>query len=1009
MRQHTFENPRLRCAIRLALTGGTLAASFGTAYAQTAPATAATAAPNDQLQEVVVTGSRISVPNQASISPVTFVSALDIQQTGVTRVEDLLNELPQVFAAQGSNISNASTGTATVNLRGLNDKRTLVLVDGFRLGPGDPASSAASDINMIPVEMIDSVEVLTGGASSVYGADAVAGVVNFKLNDHFEGVKLVADAGLYQHSNNDPDGVQQAIAASGFQQAPSSVNTGAQKSLAFIAGLNSPDGNGNATFYATYRNIGAVLQSKYDYSACTLGSGFVAGPSNTNGKFYCAGSSTSYPGRFTVENINGVPVTGGVENTIGPGGSLIPYTSANDYNFGALNYYQRPDERYTAGAFLHYEFNDHATVYSQFMFMDDRSTAQIAPGGIFVGEFSFNCSNPLLSGQEVSTWCGGNTANTTTLLIGRRDVEGGPRLNDLEHTDFHEVIGIKGKLDDAWAYDGSFQYSMVNLNSVVENFFDETKITNSLNVTGTAAAPVCTVGPPCVPYNIFSLGGVTQAAINYLDTPAQSRGQVTQTVADVNFTGDLGKYGIQSPVASSGLKVNIGGEYRDVKSFTQPDEESQTGDLSGTGGALLPVSGGIISREGFVEARMPLIEDKPFAQSLDVESGYRYSSYDLGFNTNTYKFGVDWSPVHDVRLRGSFARAVRAPNVVELFSPSAVALDGSYDSDPCAGAHPAASAAACARTGVTAAEYGNVQSNPANQYNGLQGGNSALKPETALTTSFGIGWTPSFVPGFRVQIDYYNIKIEDTIQTVGAGTVLTQCLTNDLLCNDIHRDALGSLWILPSGYVTDNLVNIGTLLERGVDVDLSYAFDLGSLGKIHTALVGTYINEYQVTPIAGNPASAYNCVGLYGATCSSFLTGAGIPVFRWRNTLRTTWSTPWSGLDVSLAWRYFSPVKTEQLSGNPNLTAGAGATIANGGISNTDAYLSSYSYFDLTAAVKLGDKMSLRLGVNNIFDKNPPIIGASTLPGPPAGNGNTFPQVYDSLGRFIFGEFIAQF
>jgi outer membrane receptor protein involved in Fe transport len=244
---------------------------------------------------------------------------------------------------------------------------------------------------------------------------------------------------------------------------------------------------------------------------------------------------------------------------------------------------------------------------------------------------------------------------------------------------------------------------------------------------------------------------------------------------------------------------------------------------------------------------------------------------------------------------------------------------------------------------------------------------------------------------------------------VGAGTVLTQCLTNDLLCNDIHRDALGSLWILPSGYVTDNLVNIGTLLERGVDVDLSYAFDLGSLGKIHTALVGTYIDEYQVTPIAGNPASAYNCVGLYGATCSSFLTGAGIPVFRWRNTLRTTWSTPWSGLDVSLAWRYFSPVKTEQLSGNPNLTAGAGATIANGGISNTDAYLSSYSYFDLTAAVKLGDKMSLRLGVNNIFDKNPPIIGASTLPGPPAGNGNTFPQVYDSPGRFIFGEFIAQF
>src|SRR5258707_1268645 len=165
---------------------------------------------------------------------------------------------------------------ATVNLRGLNDKRTLVLVNGFRLGPGDPAASA-SDINMIPVEMIDSVEVLTGGASSVYGADAVAGVVNFKLNDHFEGVKLVVDAGIYQHHNDNPDGVQQAIAASNFQQAPSSVNTGAQKALAFIAGLNSPHVNGNATFYATYQNIASVLQAKYDYSACTLTSGATVG------------------------------------------------------------------------------------------------------------------------------------------------------------------------------------------------------------------------------------------------------------------------------------------------------------------------------------------------------------------------------------------------------------------------------------------------------------------------------------------------------------------------------------------------------------------------------------------------------------------------------------------------------------------------------------------------------------------------------------------------------------
>jgi iron complex outermembrane recepter protein len=1009
-----MENHKLRLAIRAVLGGGSLVASLASAQT-TPPAVAAAEGTSETLQEVVVTGSRISVPNQASISPVTFVSALEVQETGVTRVEDLLNSLPQVFAAQGGNISNGSTATASVNLRGLGDQRTLVLVNGFRIGLGD-ASTPASDINLIPTELIDSVEVLTGGASSVYGADAVAGVVNFKLNDHFEGVKLVADGGIYQHRNDNPDGVQQAIASSGFQQAPSSVTPGAQKSLAFIAGLNSGDGNGNATFYATYRNIAPVLQAKYDYSACALGSGFVGGGTNdTGGKFTCAGSSTSYPGRFTAVDVNGVGLPSGqVENTLGPNGTLVPFAANNLYNFGPLNFFQRPDERYTAGSFLHYEFNEHATVYSQLMFMNDKSTAQIAPGGIFVDLRTFNCSNPFLSAAEISTWCAGNTANNATVLIGRRNVEGGGRIDTITHTDFHEVLGVKGKIVDGWDYDASFQYSTVSEPNLAP-LFDKVKEGNALNVIGTAANPACVVGPPCVPYNIFNLETPpSQAAINYLTTPTTSQSNSALTVVNVNLTGDLGKYGVQSPLASSGLKVNFGGEYRDQTSEFLTDAFAQSGNADGNGGANPSVIGGEISREGFVEARMPLVEDKPFAQSLNVETGYRYSSYNLGFQTNTYKFGVDWSPVHDVRVRGSFARAVRAPNVVELFTPAAISLDGTYNSDPCAGATPVASAAACARTGVSAAQYGHVQASSGGQYNGLTSGSTSLKPETALTTSFGIGWTPSFLPGFRAQIDYYNISIQGVILGLGGTNILTQCLQSNLLCNDIHRDQFGSLWLInngslaTSGYVIDPKVNNGSLLERGIDLDLSYAFDIGSLGKIRTGLVGTYIDRYEDEPIAHNPSSAYNCVGLYGATCSSFNTGAGIPVFRWRHTLRTTWSTPWSGIDLSLAWRYFAGVKSEQFSGNPNLTAGTG-TVANGGISNTDAFIPSFNYLDVTASMKITDKVTVRLGVNNVFDKDPPIIGATTLPGPPAGNGNTFPQVYDSLGRFIFGQVVAQF
>lgn len=1011
-------NPLLRRAVHLALTGGTLAASFGVAHAQQAPAMAKS--DEQQLSEVVVTGSRIAVPNDQSISPVTNVTALDIQERGITRVEDMLNELPQVFASQGSNMVNGADGTATVNLRGLGAKRTLVLVNGDRLNPGDPRTGGASDINMIPAAMIDSVEVLTGGASSVYGADAVAGVVNFKLNDHFEGVKLVYDGGFYNHSNNNTQGVQTAIsdfnAAHGtdFAQAPGTVNPGAQQELSFIAGLNSPDGKGNATFYATYRHVDAVMQSDYSVSACTLGSGYLP-----TGKFGCSGSSTSYPGRFLDF---AYPTSNPLWNSsLGPNGNVVPFSKANLFNYGPLNYFQRPDERYTAGAFLHYDFNEHASVYANTMFMDDRSVAQIAPSGNFGQYQTVPCSNPLLTASELGAWCGGSTAGIAggvpgNFYILRRNIEGGNRQDDLEHTDFREVIGVKGKINSAWDYDTSFQYSQANLADTYYNDLSVTKIGYALNVVNVGGVPTCAAkvaGVPaaqnCVPWNIFTPGGVTPAAAAYLSTPGLNRGQLKTYIVNSNFTGDLGQYGVQSPLANSGLKVNAGGEYRDERSFTIPDYEFQTGDLAGQGGPTLPVAGGIVSREGFLEARMPLIDDKPGAQSLDFETGYRYSSYSLGFDTNTFKFGLDWKPVQDVRLRASFSRAVRAPNLAELYGPSSVGLDGVNDF--CAGTKPVYSAAQCARQGVSAAQYGSVPANSANQYNGFTGGNPNLGPETALTTSFGIGWTPEFIPGFRAQIDYFDIKIENVIRSIGADTIQALCAQDNLYCNNIHRDQNGSLWISPAGYVNDPTLNAGGLEEKGVDVDVSYAFDMGRAGKLRTQLTGTYINNYIITPDSTVGSTAFNCSGYYGPICSNFGSGAGAPVFRWRHQLSTTWSTPYSGLDLTATWRYYSPVALEQLSPNPNLQLGfgsAGASIANGGISNTDAYISSYSYLDLTAAMKLPGNVTVRLGVNNIFDKNPPVIGGSNLPSI-AGNGNTMPQVYDALGRYIFGEVMVQF
>jgi len=996
-------NPRLQTAVRFALAGGAIA-SFGAHAADTTSGAA--------MEDIVVTGSRIAVPNEVSVSPVIAVTAADIQQSGVTRVEDLLNQLPSVFASQGSNVSNGADGTATVNLRGLGANRNLVLVNGRRLGPGDPRGGSAADLNQIPSELIEKVDVLTGGASSVYGADAVAGVVNFQLNDHFEGFKLSSGYSFYSHTQGDTTSAAEAVTAHNYPLPDSHVNTGFTKDIAAMFGMNTADGKGNATFYATYRNVAAVLQSSYDYSSCSL----ISGWATSTGKFACGGSSTSYPGRFRQVNpVTGKNISG--SETIDANGNIIPYSSAYAYNYGPLNYYQRPDQRWTAGSFMHYEFNEHADVYSEIMYMNDHSVAQIAPSGAFYGHtYTLSCANPFFTAGELSAWCAGSTAGTTTLNIGRRNVEGGPRQDDLEHTSIRIVLGSRGKIDDNWSYDAYAQYSNVQLQETYLNDMSTARIGNALNaIPGPNGTAVCanSAAVGCVPWNIFQIGGVAQQLANgqnplsYVSVPGVQRGEVDMRIVSANVTGDLGKYGLKVPTAATAPKVNFGVEWRNVQSATTPDEEYQTGDLAGQGAATLPVNGEITSREAFTELNVPLVDDKPFAKSINFQTGYRYSDYDLGFKTNTYKFGLEWTPVNDVRLRGSFARAVRAPNVGELYSIQTLGLEGSVD--PCANSSKGAvptniTAAQCALGNPGAGtNFGSIDPSPAAQYQGIQGGNPNLQPETAITKSFGIGWTPSFLHGFRAQVDWYDINITNVIGAIGFDNILKYCYSSGLYCDQIHRDVNGTLWASPQGYVEDTAINSGGLRQKGIDVDMSYSFGMGKYGKMNVNLIGTYLIAFTETALAAVSGTTYDCVGLYGSNC-------GQPNQKWRHVMRATWQTPWKGTDVSLAWRYYQGVKLDALSSQPLLRAGSGSDadlIANGYVSNTDAHIGSRSYLDLTASFQVNNALTLRFGVNNLFDKAPPIIGGSDCGS--GCNGNTFPQVYDALGRYMFARAVLQF
>ncbi len=984
-------------------------AFLGLSATQASAAAAAADAGAGEVSEIVVTGTRIPSPNLTSIAPVTTVGNADIKAQGVTRMEDITNSLPQVFAGQGSSITNGQSGTATVNLRGLGSSRTLVLIDNRRLMGGDPGLPSA-DLNFIPAALVERVDVLTGGASATYGADAVAGVVNFIMLKNFEGVRIDAQYSGYQHTNdNGVASVLNAARASSanpfeFPAPPKNSFEGEGSEVSFVIGVNAPDGKGNVTAYAAYRQNNPILESQRDFSACTF--------ATTAAGFGCSGSATAFPaiiGNFTIDQK-------------GPGNTFRTATGNDLFNFGPANFFVRPDERYNLGAFAHYEIAPWATAYMDAMFMDDVSTAQIASGGVFSrSDFQINCANPLLSAQEAGSLpadgggtCATNPTSNFTGTVARRllDSEGTGRLNTQRHTDYRIVIGLKGDLGKTWNYDGYLQFGSVETNNKQSGNFDLTRIRQALNVVNSPAGPICNpaANPDtgCVPLNIFTTAPISPAALKFLNVQSFNSGNVTERVASLAFTGKLGDYGIKSAWASEGVGVAIGAEYRREHLDATSDFLSQNNLVSGNGGAALPVSGSFDVYELFGEARIPLVSDMPFAKDLSLELGYRFSDYSSIGNTNTYKVSGEWEVVDGVRFRAGYNRAVRAPNIQELFAPQVVGLDG--NADPCAVvnakvAPTAATIQQCANVfHLTVAQVNQIVANPANQYQGETGGNPNLAPEVSDTYTVGVVWQPKFVPGLNVSLDYYDIKVDQFINGIGATLILTQCVNtgNPVFCNLVHRDKNGSLWQTPDGFVQDTTLNTGSLSTTGVDLNVAYRTDLSNLGlgdngSISASLVGTWLGSLETQPLPGG--ISHDCKGLYGVVC-------GVPAPEWRHKARLTWNTPYSygdlvkNLSITAQWRYFSKVTVDAFNPNPQLVSVARQQAADNDFNAT-------SYIDLSANFTIHNNLTFRVGVNNVFDKDPPLTGANCSA--TFCNGNTYPQVYDALGRFVFVGLTADF
>lgn len=916
------------------------------------------------LEEVLVTGSRIATMDGfGRTAPVTVVGMEAIESTGLTRVEDVLNSLPSVETALHSFDANGISGTASIDLRGLGAFRTLVLLNGRRMQPGGVQATSV-DVNQIPAAMVERVEVLTGGASATYGADAVAGVVNFIMR-RVDGVEFSAGISGYQHNNNNKF-IQELLDARNFDYPTGSSGfDGKAYNVDLVIGGDFANGAGNATMYATWRENEEFLQGQRDYASCALSA------TSTS----CGGSANAIvPNFFIAPSVDGVSDYSRSEFlSMQPGGTLEPWDGSNRYNYAPVNHFMRPDTRWSLGAFVDYEINEHAIAYLETNFAEDRTVGQIAESGTFFAEEYWlgidNSIFPQLFRDELLRYW--PDAEEFGIYVGKRNVEGGPRASNFQHAGFRIVTGLKGAINDDWDYDVSYLYGQTDSSmAYINDFFGP-------NIRVAIDGDLCANTGGCIPYEVFTYQGVTEEAANAMLGTAIMQGVTSTRVINGYVSGDLG---FNFPSSEDNIMVVAGFEHR-IESYERMSDAvfAQTGGTSllGQGGPTPSVAGKYDVSELFFEANVPLLSGVPGFQHLNLDLAYRYSDYSLAGDTSTYRIGMDWEPMDMLRVRMGYNRAVRAPNVAELFSAQSIGLWSG--TDPCAnedGGVPEYSAAQCANMGVTAAQYGNITASPAGQYNGIFGGNQHLEPESADTITLGVVVSP--LDNMQISFDYWSIQIEDTINNIGATTILEQCGLYNVLCDQVVRNQSGNLWQGTSGYVIDTTLNLGENSWEGVDVAFDWGTDAFG-GSITTNLIGTYMMTKEITPLPADKNSAYDCVGLVSTRC--------FPSPEWRHTASVGYdSNEWWSL--LLRWRYFQGVDYD----------GDTDTIAQKEMG------ADQNYFDLSATFRFMENHDFVMGVNNIMDEEPPMVGDTLTT-----SANTIGGFYDMLGRYIYGNVTFRF
>jgi len=951
-------------------------AAAGPAWAQETGAPQGDADGASTTDEIVVTGSRIARRDFQASSPIVTMDSSTVGSTGRVTLEDSLNQLPQFSAGSGAYSSGInSTGQATLNLRGLGASRNLILLDGRRLQPAN--SQQVVDINILPKNLIGDIEVISGGASAVYGSDAISGVVNFKLRQ-LTGLEITAQSNISEEGD------------------------GGVRDISGAYGTKFAQGKGHVLLAASYSDRDALDVNSRAFFRSSQGVS-----SSIPEAFFNGGANA--PNRNTVNALfgqYGVPA-GAVTPTAGFGvnndGTLFAtglgvYNYRNNtpfvYNSGTAllemprdTYPQLPLKRWSTFGKVDFEVSPSVKLFVQGLYTNTKSvtSGDAAPNAGW--QLSLPVTNPFIPAALRTLLASRPNPNAPVSLL-KRYSEAGARITTHDATTYQITAGASGRFgasDITWDISGSHGDSR-NTDDLSGAVFASR--VQKLVSAADGGASLCAGG-----YNPFQTNGVSAECAAYISGTAGTRTRTAQDMVELNLQGPIAN------LPAGELRFAAGADYRRNSFAFEPDAQYQSGDVVGIP-RTAPTNGSTRAVEGYAEVSAPLIHDTFAIRSMVLGLAYRYSDYDRSGGVSTYKADLDWTVVPGFRLRGGYQRAIRAPNVGELFSGAigsfpTIGLITNGGGDPCdtrsryrTGMNGAAVRAICVAQGLSPALV-DAYVNNVPQVAAFSTGNPDLKPEKADTFTLGGVLAPRmaspWLSHLSLSVDYYKIKIADAIAVIPTTVALNKCFnadgsnpsfaTNNFYCGLIGRDAV-------SGGITNALqpyLNLGGYRTSGVDMQLDWSLNLSEIGagggdtRLRLSTLVSYLDSFQIQQLPGAP---------WQEQAGSIGGGSAFP--RWKaNTTLTLGDDRFSGL---LRWRY--------TGGMYDISRVTDAT-------STVPGVRAYSYFDASVQARIGKDYSLRLGINNLTDKQPPIVSGVA--------GSTDAQTYDILGRTFYAAVTAHF